>query len=72
MKLYKWQTVGLTVGSLAPNLMALKGVCPDPNEWTTFVNSVKTLVEEYEDVVELEHLGLSDGWFRRLVAARPK
>lgn len=52
---------------LMTQLYALKHLYPDSDKWNTeFITSLHNLFEQYEDVIELDHLGFTSDWQRVL------
>ncbi|MCL2194932.1 MAG: Abi family protein [Oscillospiraceae bacterium] len=43
-------------------LLVLKFLHPDPTQWSTLVNSLAALIEEYSDTIELYRMGFPQDW----------
>ena len=52
--------------TLYPQLLMLKQLVQSDEAWMKFAESFSALVSEYEDAIELKHMGLPEDWKTRL------
>ena len=52
-------------------LLCMRFLCWEYEDWGTNVDSIRDLIDEYNDVVKLGGLGFSEGWEKKLLDQEP-
>lgn len=70
--LYKRQDGDVNNSRLYSVLCCMRYLCKESGEWTSFVNALKDLLEEYSDCVKPSGIGcIQDGWADKLLDQEP-